>query len=196
MSRFVALIAAALLCPLPLCASEVQAGEPLVMRIIFEDCLGYIRHGRVPFQGLATRPAHPERIRELPARMPDREKSVELLSPRYVASWGEDMNARHCRVSSSHAAGVAEVPALLGVPAKGFLERVTARAAAEGMREGSVADELSPLSVNSWSEPQTDEGNGARRHVSFSLVATTRADARGMVDAGIIVMGGPPGGHH
>jgi len=66
----------------PAHAAEIEENEPLVMRLIFEDCLGYIRHGRTPFEGLATRPASREAIDQIPRRAPDREKAVELLSPR------------------------------------------------------------------------------------------------------------------
>jgi hypothetical protein len=89
------LVLAISLAALPLQAAEIEENEPLVMRLIFEDCLGYIRHGRTPFEGLATRPASREAIAELPSRAPDREKAVELLSPRYVAAWGRDGQTRH-----------------------------------------------------------------------------------------------------
>ncbi len=196
MPHVLTLIVAALLAALPARAAEVESNEPLVMRIIFQDCLGYIRHGRVPFAGLPTRPAAAAAIRQLPARMPDREQAVELLSPRYTASWGEDANGRHCYVGSSFEADQAGVPRLLGAPARGFLERVTARATAEGLTQHGVADELSPLSTSFWSEPETGHDRGPERPVSFSLMATTAPDARGVADAGLILMGGPTGGRH
>ena len=178
----------------PACPPAVAPNEPLVMRIIFEDCLGYVRHGRTPFEGLATRPAAAAAIEQLPARMPDRGKAIELLSPRYVASWGEDADGRHCYVGTVFAAVEAGVPVRLGVPAAGFLRRVTRRAAEEGLREALVADELSPLAIGSWSEPDTGHDRGRLRPVSMSLTATTPADADGIAEAGLIVMGGPPGG--
>ena len=168
--------------------------EPLVMRIIFEDCLGYVRHGRTPFAGLATRPASRAAIEQLSARMPDRGNAVELLSPRYVASWGEDPDGRHCFVGTVFAAMEAGVPVRLGVPAAGFLRRVTLRAAAAGLPDAMVADELSPLATSRWSEPETGHDRGPLRPVSMSILATAPADARGIAEAGLIVMGGPPGG--
>ncbi|MCR0985067.1 hypothetical protein [Roseomonas populi] len=174
-------------------AAELEKNEPLVMRIIFEDCLGYVRAGRTPFGGLPTGPATAEAIRGLPLRMPDRERAVQLLSPRYVASWGEDENGRHCYVGSDFAAGQVGAPGLLGVPAKGFLGRVTARAAAEGMTEAGVADGFSPLATSYWSEPGTGAESGPARPVRFTLLATTAPDARGIAEAGLILMAGPPG---
>jgi hypothetical protein len=194
LTRPLPLLAAALLVASPARAATLEKNEPLVMRIIFEDCLGYVRQGRMPFRNLPTRPASAEVIEGLPSRMPDRERSVELLSLRYVASWGEDANGRHCTVGPVLAAVQAGAPGLLGVPVKGFLGRVTARAVAEGLRVAEVADSFSPLGLSSWSELATGHDSGPMRPVSFSLVATTPADARGIAEAGLIAMGGPPGG--
>ena len=180
--------------PSPAASAPVVPDEPLVMRIIFEDCLGYVRHGHTPFQGLATRPADSTAIEQLPARMPDRGKAMELLSSRYVVSWGEDADSRHCYVGVVFAAVEADAPVRLGVPAAGFLQRVTRRAADEGLRDALVADEFSPLAISTWSEPETGHDRGPLRPVSMSLIATTSADATGVAEAGLIVMGGPPGG--
>ncbi|WP_338662923.1 hypothetical protein VQH23_22600 [Pararoseomonas sp. SCSIO 73927] len=192
--RSAALLAAAILAAPAARAAATESNEPLVMRIIFEECLGYVRAGRTPFQGLPTAPASAEAIARLPSRMPDRERAVQLLSPRYVASWGEDANGRHCYVGSEFAAVQAGLPGRLGVPVKGFLDRVTARAAKEGLRDAALGEEFSPLSISSWSEPETGHDRGPMRPVSFSLLATTPADAGGIADAGLIMMGGPTGG--
>lgn len=191
--HFLLLIAATLLIVLPARAAEVESNEPLVMRIIFEDCLGYVRRGQVPFAGLPTRPAAAAAIGRLPARMPNRDKAVELLSPRYTASWGEDANGRHCYVGSSFEADQAGLRGLLVAPAQGFLERATARANAEGLTEAGVAEELSPLASSYWSEPETGHDRGSLRPVSVSVLATTAPDARGVAEVGLILMGGPPG---
>jgi len=192
--RYLSVIAAVLLAALPARAAEVQRNEPLVMRIIFEDCLGYVRAGRTPFAGLPTRPASSAAIERLPTRMPDRERAVELLSPRYTASWAEDANGRHCYVGSSYEADQAGLPGLLGAPVRGFLKRVTTRATAEGLTQNGVADELSTLSTSYWSEPETGHDRGAGRPVSVSLMATTGPDASGIADVGLILMSGPTGG--
>ncbi len=164
------------------------------MRIIFEDCLGFVRDGKAPFAGLATRPASAAAKAQLPARMPNRAQAVELLSPRYVASWGEDADARHCYVGVAFTASDAGAPEQLGVPAASFLQRVTVRAAAEGLSDAMAADEVSPLAISSWSEPATGHEQGPLRPVSLSIIGTTPSDAQGIAEAGLIVMGGPPGG--
>ena len=132
-------------------------------------------------------------IEQLPIHMPDRDKAVELLSPRYVASWGEDADSRHCYVGVVFAAVRAGLPVRLGVPTAGFLQRVTSRAMEEGLGVALVADELSPLAISTWSEPETGHDRGPLRPVSMSIIATTPANADGIAEAGLIVMGGPPG---
>ena len=195
---FLLLLLVAVLLPmaaLPAVSAQMAANEPLVMRIIFEDCLGYVRHGRTPFKGLATRPATAAVIEQLPARMPNRNDAVELLSPRYVASWGEDADSRYCYVGAVFKAVEAGVPVRLGVPAADFLRHVTRRALGEGLRDAMVADKFSQLSTSAWSEPDTGHDRGSLRPIGVSLMATTPTNAQGIAEAGLIVMGGPPGGH-
>ncbi|CAA2136458.1 hypothetical protein [Methylobacterium bullatum] len=188
------ILLAACLAAFPASAAPIEENEPLVMRIIFEDCLGYIRHGRTPFQGLATRPASREAIDTIPSRAPDREKAVELLSPRYVASWGQDGNGRHCLIRTIWQAEHDTRPVRLGVASDGFLQRVDARARAEGLTSSGMADAFTPISVSSWSEGETGHDSGPLRPISFSLVASGADEARGLADAGVIAMGGPPQG--
>ncbi|MER2248335.1 hypothetical protein ABS772_00265 [Methylorubrum podarium] len=188
------LLLAACLAAFPAHAAEIEENEPLVMRLIFEDCLGYIRHGRTPFEGLATRPASRDAIDQIPSRAPDRDKAVELLSPRYVAAWGRDALGRHCLVQTVWSAARDGLKAQLGVRAKGFLQRVDARARTEGFTESGIADAFSPLATSFWSDGETGHDSGPRRPVSFSLLASSGDEARGLMDAGIIAMGGPPQG--
>ncbi|KQQ31281.1 hypothetical protein ASF53_00765 [Methylobacterium sp. Leaf123] len=177
------------LAALPARAVEIEENEPLVMRLIFEDCLGYIRHGRTPFEGLATRPASREAIDQLPPRAPDREKAVELLSPRYVASWGQDADGRHCLIFTVWSALRDGLPARLGVRTKGILQRIDARARQEGFTEAGIAEAFSPLATSFWSETSTGHESGPLRPVSFSILPTGGDEA-----SGLIVMGGPPQG--
>ncbi|BAU91067.1 hypothetical protein MPPM_2462 [Methylorubrum populi] len=188
------LVLAVGLAALPLQAAEIEENEPLVMRLIFEDCLGYIRHGRTPFEGLATRPASREAIAELPSRAPDREKAVELLSPRYVAAWGRDGQTRHCLIRTVWWAERDRLSARLGVRAAGFLSRVTERARTAGFEEAFPADTFSSLATSHWSEKSTGHDSGPLRPVSFTILASSGDEARGVLDAGLIVMGGPPQG--
>lgn len=188
------IVVAACLATFPVRATQIEENEPLVMRIIFEDCLGYIRHGRTPFRGLATRPASRVAIDTIPRRAPDRDKAVELLSPRYVASWGQDGNGRHCLIHTVRQAEPDARPIRLGVRGEGFLQRVDARARAEGLTTSGVAEAFTPVSVSFWSEGETGHDRGPLRPVSLSIVASAADEARGLADAGVIVMAGPPQG--
>ena len=69
--------------------------------------------------------------------------------------------------------------------------RDTGRTATEGLTESEVADAFSPLVTSFWSEPGPEPDSGPRRRVGLSLIATTPVDARGIADAGLILMGGP-----
>lgn len=188
------LLLAACLAALPAHSAEIEENEPLVMRLIFEDCLGYIRHGRTPFGGLATRPASREAIDRLPRRAPDREKAVELLSPRYVASWGRDADGRHCLIFTVWLGLRVGLPMRLGVRAKDFLGRVTEKARAAGLNEALPADTFSPLATSLWSETSTGHDSGPLRPVSFTILPTGGDEVGGLMDAGLIAMGGPPQG--
>ncbi|MCP1548225.1 MULTISPECIES: hypothetical protein [Methylorubrum] len=178
----------------PAHAAEIEENEPLVMRLIFEDCLGYIRHGRTPFEGLATRPASREAIDQLPSRVPNREQAIELLSPRYVASWGRDADGGHCLIFTVWSAVRDGLPMRLGVRAKDFLGRVTERARAAGLDEAFPADTFSPLATSLWSEKSTGHDAAPLRPVSFTILPTGGDEASGLMDAGLIVVGGPPQG--
>ena len=45
---------AALTPALPATAQEIEENEALAMRLIFDDCLGYVKDGIEPFEGLET----------------------------------------------------------------------------------------------------------------------------------------------
>ncbi len=177
-------------------AEQVEEHEALVMRLVFDDCLGFLRHGRTPFQGLATRPASAAGARQFPAAMPDRNQIVELLSPRYLAAWGADANGRHCIVKLALDPWPPPEPGLLGVRPAGFVARVTARATAAGLSQHPGPGEaFSPLNVTTWSEPETGADTGPQRPIRIVLMpAGQNADGSVVVEVGTIVSGGPPQG--
>ena len=174
-------------------AEEVRENEALVMRLVFKDCLGFLRHGRTPFEGLATRPA-PEAVRtQFPAAMPDRNQIIELLSPRYAAAWGGNAGGRHCIVMTVLDPWPPPGPGLLGVRPAGFVARVTARAAAAGLRNHPAPDEaFSPLSVTTWGEPETGHEMGPLRPIRVVIMPTSRSEDGRVMDVGSIVAAGPP----
>ena len=176
----------------PAYADVVKPDEPLVMRLIFEECLGFIRDGRVPFAGLATQPASSQARDEFPSGMPNRDQIVELLSPRYAAAWGSDGSASHCMVRTVLDPALPNVPGLLGVDPVGFIGRVAKRAGAVGLTEHSPEPDLSPLVVPYWSEPETGQDAGPRRPVRIAVMPGGANDARTLLDVGIIIVSGPP----
>lgn len=184
------LLAACFMVAHPASAEKIEANEPLVMRLIFEDCLGYVRHGRTPFQGLPTRPASKEADEAFPRAMVNRDQIVELLSPRYAAAWGEDQTYRYCIlrpvIENQHAN-----PGLLGVRPQGFVARVTERAVAQGLTDRSPEDEFSPLMVNTWGEPETGHESGPLRPIRFNMIAAARNEDGSLLDAGLMTMAGP-----
>lgn len=189
---FLSLPVILLLAAPPIQAGEIEENEPMVMRLIFTDCLGYIRNDKTPFQGLATRPASAEAIDTLNARLPDRDKAIELLSPRYVAAWGADNDARYCTVQTVWDGKQPYGTGLLGVRPTGFIERVTERAAAVGISERDPGEEFSPTTVMSWYEPDTGYETGPMRPIRFAVLPTNGTDDGSLVDVGLIIMGGPP----
>lgn len=189
------LLMACVLCVLairPAYADEVQSNEPLVMRLIFEECLGFMLHDRMPFQGLAIRPAPSEVKGEFPALMPQRDQIVELLSPRYAAVWGDDSHNRYCMMRSIGDASPLRGPGLFGVNPAGFLARVTKRASKLGLTDHPSELKLSPYVVPYWSQPRTGHVSGPLRPVMFSLLTNASSDDRKIADVSFVVMSGPP----
>lgn len=172
----------------PARAAAVEENEALVMRIVFEDCLGYIRGSKTPFVGLHTGPASEAAIKTLHPMMRAHGTVVELLSPRYVASWGEAPDSRFCAVMTVYDA---TDPGKLGVRPEGFIAHVNERAAKAGLTEGETSGVFSPVSSTRWSEPVTGSDAGPNRPVSMSIMPTSANADGSVLDAGLIIMGGP-----
>ncbi|VDC23280.1 hypothetical protein [Pseudogemmobacter humi] len=157
-----------------------QTDEPLVMRLIFEDCLGYVTAKKPPFEGLALAPIPPEAEASLPAASAGIANRHQLLSPRYFAIWGEDEDVRLCMIQTMISS---DEPMLL-VETEGFLDRITARAAAHGMTEADVGEEFSPFYTNDWSEPGDDGSTGLR----MVVMPTGGTEDGALADAGLIIV--------
>ncbi|MGU3492619.1 hypothetical protein ACLBXM_01135 [Xanthobacteraceae bacterium A53D] len=167
---------------------KIEENEPLVLRLMFDDCLGYMRDGKTPFAGLETRPASEEAMKTVHRNMRAHGTTVELLSPRYVASWGEAPDARFCGIYTVF--GV-DAPGKLGVRPDGFIDRVSARAKATGLTIAENSQEFSPVHSTLWSEPETGHETGPKRPVRLSVIPTSANADKSLLDVGLIVMGGP-----
>jgi len=172
-------------------ATTVRQNEATVMRLIFDDCLGYVRDDRVPFRDLSTRPASAAAIRDLMSPPLDRVGVVTLFSGRYIADWGAGKGDRFCVIRMRVDDAGNRAPAVLGVYEKGFVARVTARALREGIsqRDGDTFD---APSITSWHQPDSGHETGPLRPISFTVMPTARDARTGVAEVGIIVMGGPP----
>jgi hypothetical protein len=138
----------------PMAAQDRTDAETLVMRLIFEDCLGYVRNGTRPFAGLDLAPVRPEVEASLPAAarlLPERH---QLLSERYYTYWGDDGTTRLCVISASD--DHASFPPILTVQHKGFLDRLSLRALAEGITEHELPERFDMFGTPKWSEPGDD----------------------------------------
>ncbi|GGF79692.1 hypothetical protein GCM10007301_44700 [Azorhizobium oxalatiphilum] len=175
----------------PAAATEVEENEALVMRIVFEDCLGYIRAGTTPFAGLDTRPASEEALKAVHRTMRAHGTTVQLLAPRYVAAWGEAPDARFCVVHTVYGENGPPGDGKLGVRPEGFIARVTERAAKAGLTHAETSDVFSPVHSTRWAEPETGFEAGPKRPIALSLMPTAANADKSLLDAGLIVMGGP-----
>ncbi len=116
----------------PTLAEQARDNEAMVMRIIFEDCLGFVERDEAPFRGLDLI-AISERGKEAFNAAAQASATMRhLFSTRYAAAWGEDEHARYCMIQTVQPP---EGPMRLAVNPDGFLQRMTARASALGMTD-------------------------------------------------------------
>ena len=160
---------------------SIEDNETLVMRIIFDDCLGFIQKDITPFEGLSLSPITAQGRDMLPVRRRTNGEIRHLFSDRYVVTWGEDNESRYCMVLTSLPS---DKPMMLGVKREGFLERLTKRADAVGMTENDLPAEFSPLHTTGWREPY-DDGMSELRMV---VMPAGGQDGQEMVDAGLIMV--------
>ncbi|MCU0903902.1 MAG: hypothetical protein MUE83_08515 [Tabrizicola sp.] len=138
----------------PAAAQERANNEALVLRLIFDDCLGFVRDGTPPFAGLALAPLRPEveaGLSQAAKALPDRH---QLLSQRYFAYWGESGADRICVISATD--DYARFPPLLTVRHEGFMARVSQMAVANGLTDHDLPERFDMFGTPKWSEPGED----------------------------------------
>jgi hypothetical protein len=147
----IGLLALTLTQGLPAAAQDRVDNKALVLRLIFQDCLGFVRDGRRPFAGLDLAPLRPEVEAALPAAakaLPDRH---QLLSERYFTYWGESGTDRLCVISAAD--DYARFPPLLTFRHEGFLARISQRADEERLTDHALPDRFDMFGTPVWSEP-------------------------------------------
>ncbi|GAA0483313.1 hypothetical protein GCM10009096_27140 [Parasphingorhabdus litoris] len=165
-------------------ASEVDAiadNEPRVMRIIFDDCLGFVQNDIAPFAGMMLLPITDKGRDVLHPRYATNDSLFHLFSDRYVVTWGEDEEDRYCILLTSQPS---HEPMMLGVERTSFLERLTKRANAVGMTENGMPGPFSPLNTMSWRTPDED----GKTKLRMVVMPSGGSDDQDMVDAGIIIV--------
>jgi hypothetical protein len=178
---------AALALPTPATATEIIGDEALVMRLAFEDCLGFVRDDTAPFVGLSMAEASAEARKAVPARMLETGSVAQLLSPRYVAAWGESETDSYCAIYTVWSEPFFGT-GLLGVTPTTIIDTITARAEAEGLTDRDPGMIFSPVQSTRWAEPD----KGDRRGVVLVVMPTDEDAESGLMDAGLILVGGPP----
>ena len=133
--RAVLFLLAALTPALPATAQEIEANEALLMRLIFDDCVGFVKDGLEPFKGLETDDLNPEEREQFKELVEDGGLSIQMVENRtYVAVWGKLENAPTCLITPK--SNQISEP-LLTVRKREFIEQATLRALAEGLVVGT-----------------------------------------------------------
>lgn len=182
-----AILIAFLAAPAPAAAQEPVNSEPLVTRLIFDDCLSYVRDDTAPFAGLSLTPIRPEVDAGLPAPARDLPNRHQLLSDRYYTYWGVHDGKRLCVIGGVD--DYARFPALLSFPVTGFLDRLSQRAAQAGLTDQILPKVFSADEAPVFSEPGDDPGEAR-----IVVMPYEPALEGTLVDIGIIIVAsGVPG---
>jgi hypothetical protein len=165
----------------PAVAEGIYENEPLVMQLIFQDCLGFVSNDAQPFTGVTVMPLSPEVEADLPKAaflVPNRK---HVVSGRYYAVWGEDTKTRYCMIQPVDGS---RLPALLGVRTEGFLDRLTARATDVGMTETDVGTVFDGLHPHTWREP----GGDGEHELRMVVLPTAESAGNEYADVGFIIV--------
>lgn len=178
--------------PLPAAAPQINENEELAMRLIFEDCVGYVRYDREPFRTYETAPVAPdsEATLSLPPHIIGKAEVRMLFPPRYAATWGNDGQFKFCMITTPldenrRPRGIGR----LGARVDGFVDRLTQRARMEGVPYVDlISEEFRPPSGNMWSEKPGEEAETAM----VIMVIPTEVTVNGAIaDAGAIMVTAP-----
>ena len=165
----------------PVLAQDITENEALLMRIVFDDCIGFVEENRPPFSDLSTLPITQAGKHLVPLKLRETGQIRHLFSPRYVAAWGDDTQRRYCMIMTDPVAGGDMV---LGVRYDGFIDRFTARAASVGISNAYPDNALSALVLSTWDVPNMPEN----KRLSVTLVPTGASEDESILDVGLIVV--------
>lgn len=161
----------------------IVKNDSLVMDVIFDECLSYIKDGDEPFSSFLTLPPSSEAVSYFDKLSPEEDTLMHLFSTRYSVIWGGNSCSLTTMVESSK-------PSLLGVDRSEFLEDVEAEAIENGLTEGGLRDfeydnDFSPLKTIAWHEPEI---SGERSTTLILMVApgTPMEPQGGLVEIGVV----------
>lgn len=161
-----------------------EASEALVMALIFDRCLPYLRGERTePFDGLAIGPLTPEDEADLFRPLTAGQFAAPILGPRYIGVWGDGGEGR--RMCFLHWRLDADNTGDLDVDARFFVHRLDRRFAQAGLDGHDAPDDMrfSPLMTRSWFV--ADDPDGIR-------VLVMPGDSAGAVAEAALIIGAAP----
>lgn len=163
--------------PLAAQTPQITEDEPLVMRLVFDECVGFVVDGTEPFDGLPLFGISPQGASILNDRLPADAARYHIFSTRYVATWGHDDSYPFCLIQSDLES---DEPGVLGVAPEDFRLRMHLRAPEYGLDSGSLVNKFTPLVTPYWVSPIGDGTTGV------SVVVMPTMGDETLYDAGLI----------
>lgn len=161
-----AMLCALALLPLPTAAQDVGANEAQVMRLIFDDCLGFVTDGTEPFTDMEANTLTRDEQQRL-GLFGDQNRSARLINNgTYIAMWGKTEDMRSCVIATGERQILA--PQLI-VRKEDFIAQMTLRAGALGLGVG--AGNPKDDGLRSWVEPGVLAGEGLTIFLQFDIAA-------------------------
>lgn len=181
------------LAAMPVHADSFKESEALVVRLAFEDCLGWVRDGKKPFEGLPIVPLSENDAFLLYPPLYDEVTVVELFSPRYVGMWGqESATTRACEVIERSLArsDISSNEPMLRVRTDGFIERFSLYAKDNLLTEFNADGVWPPGAFADWYGPMPSNSSTTPIHLRISPVGGV-FDKNGVLDVESISVSGP-----
>ncbi|MEZ5798026.1 MAG: hypothetical protein R3D63_11425 [Paracoccaceae bacterium] len=148
---------------LPAGAQQPAAAPDLVLRLMFDDCLGFARDGAEPFDGVAAPAFDAADVRALRPYFPASARAFRLDGQPYLAFIGTDSGRRFCAVLQA----VEDAPDGMQLDAA-FIEAASDRAAGLGLVLDHRQDSYGRTDAL-WRQPQFQQDPTLGIVVSLSL---------------------------
>jgi hypothetical protein len=169
------------LLPLPAAAQDFEANEALLMRLIFDDCVGFVKDGIEPFDGLKTE--EPSAEEKSLVELTGKDLSATVIQNRtYLAWWGTVAGKKACTIFR----GVErQDQQTSGIPLQRLLDQADLRAKDLGL-EITPQDTDSRFVERDWIEAGVDR----RKALTVSMTLNVHQDVATIV--GVTTWMAPP----